>query len=79
MPSDNESVLAYLRTAPEETILCVANMASTARAATLELPQWRAATMSDVFGGAPFPAVGGDGRLVVTLGSREFYWLPLTR
>jgi maltose alpha-D-glucosyltransferase / alpha-amylase len=79
VPSDNESVLAYLRHTPDETVLCVANMASTARSATLRLPDWAGASVSDVFGGAPFPSVSADGTLVVTLGSREFYWLAITR
>jgi hypothetical protein len=26
-----------------------------------------------------FPAVGADGRTVITLGSREFFWLTLAR
>ena len=39
--SDSEAVLAFLRTTPDETILVVANMASTARSATLELPDRR--------------------------------------
>jgi maltose alpha-D-glucosyltransferase/alpha-amylase len=79
VPSDNESVLAFLRTTPTETILVVANMASTARSATLQLPDWAGAAATDVFGGAPFPPVSAEGRSVVTLGSREFYWLTLTR
>jgi maltose alpha-D-glucosyltransferase/alpha-amylase len=79
VPCDNESVLAFLRTTPDETILCVANMASTARSATLRLPDWAGAGVADVFGGAPFPSVSADGTTVVTLGSREFYWLSITR
>jgi maltose alpha-D-glucosyltransferase/alpha-amylase len=79
VPCDNESVLAFLRRTPDETILVVANMASTARSATLRLPDRAGAKLSDVFGGAPFPSVSGDGTVVVTLGSREFYWLTVTR
>ena len=77
--TDNQSVLSYLRTTPDEVLLCIANLASTARAATLTLPGWAGAKLTDVFGGAVFPAVGVDGRSVITLGSREFYWLTLTR
>nr|WP_249051923.1 maltose alpha-D-glucosyltransferase [Cellulomonas fimi] len=76
--SDNDSVLAYLRTTDDERILCVANLASTARAGTLSLPGLAGAGLTDVFGGAVFPSVGGDERVVITLGSREFYWLKVT-
>ncbi|WP_396134755.1 maltose alpha-D-glucosyltransferase [Cellulomonas sp. ATA003] len=76
---DNESVLAFLRYTPEETVLCIANMASTPRSAALTMPEWAGASLSDVFGGAPFPRVSDEGTTVITLGSREFYWLSLTR
>ncbi|QTE28727.1 maltose alpha-D-glucosyltransferase [Pengzhenrongella sicca] len=75
---DNPSVLAFVRSTPGETVLCIANLASTARSANLELPAWADAEVSDVFGGAPFPTVGASGRVVITLGSRDFYWLLLT-
>ena len=76
--SDNPSVLAFVRATPDESVLCIANLASTARAASLKLPTWAYAKLTDVFGGAVFPAVGPDGRVAVTLGSRDFYWLTLT-
>ena len=41
--ADNESVLAFLRRTEEETILCIANMASTPRSATLKLVEWSGA------------------------------------
>ncbi|MFC8732006.1 maltose alpha-D-glucosyltransferase [Luteimicrobium sp. NPDC057192] len=78
VPTTRESVLAYLRSSGDETILCVANLSSTASAATLRLPGHAGALLADVFGGAAFPAVGEDGRVDVTLGSRDFYWLVLT-
>jgi len=74
----DESVLAYLRSTPEETILCVANLSSTASSATLRLPGHAGALLADVFGGASFPSVSDDERVHVTLGSRDFYWLVLT-
>jgi len=77
--NDNESVLSFLRVTEQETILCIANMASTPRSATLQLADWAGARVTDVFGGAPFPAVSPDGTTVVTLGSREFYWLSVAR
>ncbi|GIG40044.1 maltose alpha-D-glucosyltransferase [Cellulomonas phragmiteti] len=78
VPCDNESVLAFLRRTDDETILVVANLAATARAATVTLPGRAGATARDVFGGSHFPDVRPDGTMVFTLGSREFYWLELT-
>ncbi len=72
---DNESILAFLRRTPTETVLCVANLSATARSAAVHLPGHAGATLTDVFGGARFPAVGDDGRVVMTWGSRDFYWL----
>lgn len=78
LETDNESILAFLRRNEAETILCVANMAATARTATVHLPQYAGATLTDVFGGAPFPSVGEDGDVVMTWGSRDFYWLTVS-
>jgi len=76
--TDNEAVLAFLRTTDDEQLLCVANLASTARAATLKLPELAGAAMRDVFGGATFATVSDAGTAFFTLGSRDFYWLELT-
>ena len=35
------------------------------------------AELVDVFGGTGFPAVGDDGTITLTLGSRDFFWLRL--
>ncbi|WP_239068890.1 maltose alpha-D-glucosyltransferase [Cellulomonas pakistanensis] len=76
---DNDAVLSFLRRDAGETLLCVANLASTARASTLRLPpELAGATLQDVFGGAKFPDVGADGTATFTLGSRDFYWLAVT-
>ena len=75
---DNDSVLAFCRHTADETILVVANMASTARAATVTMKDRAGWSMHDVFGGAPFASVGADGSASFTLGSRDFYWLELT-
>jgi maltose alpha-D-glucosyltransferase/alpha-amylase len=79
VPGDNEAVLSFLRRTETETLLVVANLASTARATTLRLPASMAgAGLRDVFGGAAFPGVAADGTVVMTLGSRDFYWLAVT-
>ena len=55
----------------------MANLASTARSTTLELPALAGLVLEDVFGGARFPLVGEDGRVTLTLGARDFYWLAV--
>lgn len=76
--TDNDAVLAFVRHHDAETILCVANLAATARTATIHLPEHAGATLTDVFGGAPFPSVGEDGDVVMTWGARDFYWLTVS-
>ncbi len=78
LDSDNESVLAFLRRSPEETILVVVNLAATARASRVRVPGGEGARVTDVFGGAPFPSLDADGAWTFTLGAREFYWLVVT-
>jgi len=75
--SSNESVFAFLRRTPQETLLCMANLATTPRAATLSLEALAGRELVDIFGGTPFPAIGPDGRLTMTFGSRDFYWLSV--
>ncbi|WP_370634449.1 maltose alpha-D-glucosyltransferase [Actinotalea sp. Marseille-Q4924] len=75
--TDDEAVLAYLRSTPEETVLCVANMAATPRATKVHVPRQAGHVLRDVFGGAPFSTVGSDGEVFVTLGSRDFFWLTV--
>lgn len=77
--TDNEAVLAYLRRNDEETVLCVANLASTPRSAVVHLPDNAGDALHDVFGGAAFPSVDDYGRTVMTLGSRDFFWLTVAR
>ena len=78
LTSDNDAVLAYLRRSADETVLCVANLASTPRAAVIRLPDNVGHELHDVFGGSPFPSVGPHGELTVTLGSRDFFWMTVT-
>jgi maltose alpha-D-glucosyltransferase/alpha-amylase len=78
LSTDNDAVLAYLRRSPEETVLCVANLASTPRAVTVRLPDVAGHQLHDIFGGAPFPGVDGHGQVQLTLGSRDFFWLTVT-
>lgn len=87
--SDNDAVLAFARVLPEGEdeeereghpgVLCVSNLSSRPQAVTVSLPErLRGALVRDLFGGLGFPDVGDDGTLLLTLGSRGFYWLGLT-
>ena len=48
------------------------NLANTPRATRIQVPGYGGAHLTDLFGGATFPAVGPDGRVEITLtdGSR---------
>ena len=84
VPADNEAILAYTRSMPAdgnepaEAVLCINNLASRPQAATLELPEHFAGRkLIDLFGGSGFPWVAADGRVTITLGSRDFFWFQL--
>ena len=76
---DNDAVLGFVRTNASETVLVVANLAATARSATLTLPEAISAgrVLRDVFGGSVLGTVSADGTVTVTLGTREFFWLEI--
>jgi maltose alpha-D-glucosyltransferase/alpha-amylase len=86
LPTDNESVLAFVREyagtgtqfgdAPER-ILCVFSFAHNPVAVEIDLQDFAGASLYDLFGGGPFPSVGVDGSLTLTLGTQSFYWLHL--
>ena len=84
--SDNGAVLAFLRildaqidpSEAPETVLCVNNLAQTPQGTTLHLPDHPDYRLEDLFGGNGFFPVGADGRLPISLGSRDFFWLRLT-
>ncbi|WP_295697948.1 maltose alpha-D-glucosyltransferase [Lapillicoccus sp.] len=88
-PSDNEAILSFVRStggAPSssasedvpEAVLCVNNLASRPQATTVHLPEeYAGARLVDLFGGQGFPKVGDDGTVLITLGSRDFFWFQL--
>jgi maltose alpha-D-glucosyltransferase/alpha-amylase len=86
--ADNPHVLAFLRTlhpdSPDtgentaETVLCINNLAHSPQATRLTLPEHAGHGVTDIFGGTGFQPVPDDGRLDITLGSRDFFWLALT-
>ncbi|GAA4046944.1 maltose alpha-D-glucosyltransferase [Arthrobacter methylotrophus] len=83
VPADHEVVLAYMRDLREgnpegedaESILCVFNLSQHPVATTLDIPEYAGRGLRDVFGGQPFPGIGADGSLTLTLGSHDFFWL----
>jgi len=83
-PASNEAILAFVRSTDAHdgheaaTVLCVTNLSSRPQAATIQLPDsGRGHELHDLFGGTGFPTVGDDGRVTLTLGSRDFFWLGL--
>lgn len=76
---NHRSVLTFIRENEEETVLCVANIASTSRAAVIDMPGYAGASVTDIFGGATFPTVSAEGTLAITLAARDFFWLQVTR
>jgi maltose alpha-D-glucosyltransferase/alpha-amylase len=87
LATDNDAVLAFIReTTVEdclpgeqpEAILCVFSFAHNPTSVSLALPEdLRTKSVSDLFGGAAFPAPGPHGELSLTLGSHGFYWLAV--
>jgi len=55
-----------------------ANLSATARSSVVRVPGRAGWSLTDLFGGARFPDVGPDGTVMMTWGSRDFYWLLLT-
>jgi maltose alpha-D-glucosyltransferase/alpha-amylase len=88
VPSSNDAVLAFLRVLhPDDhegdepgasTVLCVNNLARTPQSAELTLPESVAGRSTrDLFGGATFPPIPETGPILLTMGSRDFFWLEI--
>jgi maltose alpha-D-glucosyltransferase / alpha-amylase len=85
--TDHPSALAFIRDMPAEdcnfgerpeTVLCLYSFSHHPIAVSLTLPeQFRAARVSDVMGGAAFPAPSEDGKLTLTMPAQSFFWLSL--
>ena len=72
----NRKVLAYLREDGADTILCVANLASSAQAVELDLAEFAGRVPVELSGETVFPAVGQLPYLL-TLPPYGFYWFRL--
>jgi maltose alpha-D-glucosyltransferase/alpha-amylase len=74
----NRHVLAYLREFEDETVLVVANLASTAQAAQLDLAQFAGRAPFEMLGSTSFPPIA-TGPYTITLGPYGFFWFSLVR
>ncbi|MFT4122732.1 MAG: maltose alpha-D-glucosyltransferase [Microbacteriaceae bacterium] len=84
--TSHESVLAFVREyegtgAPfgeaSERVLCVFSFAHNPVSVQIDLSDYGGPALFDLFGGAPFPPIGEDGTLTLTLATQSFYWLAL--
>ncbi|MET0726056.1 MAG: maltose alpha-D-glucosyltransferase [Leifsonia sp.] len=88
LPTDNDSVLAFLRvydgSTPRfgayggdqpETVLCVFSFSHNPTAVTISDPSLAGRRLYDLFGGTVFPSFDDTGSLTLTLGTQSFYWL----
>jgi len=84
VPSDHESVLAFIRDYAgsgtqfgdaAEKILCVFSFSHNPIAVTIDAEAIAGSTLTDLFGGGTFPTVPEDGKLTLTLGTQDFFWL----
>jgi maltose alpha-D-glucosyltransferase/alpha-amylase len=76
VPSENPSVLAFVRADEHEQILVVANLSRFAQFVELGLSGFKGRTPLELFGHRSFPAIG-DLPYLVTLGPYSFYWFAL--
>src|SRR5688500_3796155 len=72
----NRKVLAYLREAGNEAILCVANLARTAQPVELDLKRFKGRVPVEMLGRTAFPPVG-ELPYMLTLPAHGFYWFRL--
>ena len=78
LPTSDDAVLAFLRRDEAETILCVNNLSTTPRSATIHLPGMSGWRLADMGSGNPFPSVGEDEAVDITCARHGFYWLSVS-
>ncbi len=76
IPTDNPSVLTFLREEDDDMVLCVNNFSRFAQPAELPLQRFSGKTPIELLGRVPFPCVG-ELPYFVTLGPYAFYWFQL--
>jgi trehalose synthase len=72
----NRKVLAYLRSCPEEVVLCVANLASSPQPVELDLSEFKGRVPIELIGRSAFPPIG-DLPYFLTLPAYAFFWFLL--
>ena len=72
----NRKVMAFIRHAPEETLLCLCNLARGAQPAELDLSEWQGWTPVELFAETAFPPIT-DRPYQLSLGAYGFYWFQL--
>lgn len=73
----NRRVLAYLREYEDETVLCVANLASTPQSVHLELGQYAGRVPIEMLGWSEFPPISPTG-YSLSMPRYAFYWFLLS-
>ena len=76
MHPDNRHIAAYVREFEGEVVLCVANLARTPQAVSLDLSRFTGRTPVEMLGWSAFPPIVDD-RYVITLHGHAFFWFVL--
>ncbi|MDP8993110.1 MAG: maltose alpha-D-glucosyltransferase [Actinomycetota bacterium] len=76
IPSENPSVLAYVRQLGDDIVLCVFNLSRFAQPAELPLQRFEGRVPIELLGRVRFPPVG-ELAYFVTLGPYDTYWFEL--
>lgn len=79
LTTSRDDVMAFLRRDESTTILCVYNLAASARSASVDLPGMAGWHTREVFDGADFPTVSDADTLHLTLNRHGFFWLELSQ
>lgn len=74
--NERPSILAYLRTFEDETILVACNLSRHSQAAELDLNRFAGSIPVEMFGDVEFPAIG-ELPYLLTFGPYSFYWFRL--
>ena len=74
--TDNRKVLAFVREAEGQRVLCVFNLAPFAQGVNLEIQGYAGTAPIELFGQSEFPAVS-DRPYFLSLGPHSFYWFEL--
>jgi maltose alpha-D-glucosyltransferase/alpha-amylase len=73
----NRTVLGYIRSYENDTVLCVANLSRSAQSALFDLRPWKGRVPMEMLGRSTFPRIG-DEPYAITLAPFGFFWFLLT-